>query len=116
MEGYAMTESIIGAAEVIRLRLDISSLLRQRVLEAVQRVLEEELSEALGTGRYERSQGRLGYRNGHETPTLPLIPPSLRSLRVNKSDSLGSVVVPMACWRRHSERFSREGSIFQPSP
>jgi transposase-like protein len=67
MEGYAMTESIIGAAEVIRLRLDISSLLRQRVLEAVQRVLEEELSEALGTGRYERSQGRLGYRNGHET-------------------------------------------------
>ena len=30
-------------------------------------VLEEELREALGTSRYERSDERLGYRNGHET-------------------------------------------------
>ena len=61
-----MKEGTTGAAEVIRLRQDISSLLRCRVLEAVELTLEEELSEALGIGRYERSQARLGYRNGHE--------------------------------------------------
>jgi transposase-like protein len=52
---------------VIRLRQNIQDLLRQRVLEAVQTVLEEELSEVLGTSRYERSDERRGYRNGHET-------------------------------------------------
>lgn len=41
--------------------------MRRRVLDAVQTVLEEELSEALGTSRYERSEARRGYRNGHET-------------------------------------------------
>jgi len=30
-------------------------------------VLEQELSEALGTACYERSEGRRGYRNGHGT-------------------------------------------------
>jgi transposase-like protein len=52
---------------VIRLRENISTLLRRRVLEAVQEVLDEELAQALGTGRYERSEERRGYRNGHET-------------------------------------------------
>jgi len=55
---------------VIRLRQDIQGLLRCKVLEAVQAVLEEELSEALGTSRYERSEGRRGYRNGHESRRL----------------------------------------------
>ncbi len=67
MEGYAMNEGTTQGAEVIRLRQDIGDLLRRRVLEAVQMVLEEELSEALGSGRYERSEERRGYRNGHET-------------------------------------------------
>ena len=62
-----MTKGTTGQAEVIRLRQDISCLLRRRVLEAVESVLEEELAQALGTGRYERSEERRGYRNGHET-------------------------------------------------
>jgi transposase-like protein len=67
MEGYAMSKGNMVAADVIRLRQNIQDLLRRRVLEAVQTVLEEELSEALGTGRYERSEARQGYRNGHDT-------------------------------------------------
>lgn len=62
-----MRKGSTGEADVIRLRESISSLLRRKVLEAVELVLEEELSEALGTGRYERSEERRGYRNGHET-------------------------------------------------
>jgi transposase-like protein len=62
-----MSEGTTGEADVIRLRQDISTLLRRRVLEAVQEVLDEELAQALGTGRYERSEERRGYRNGHET-------------------------------------------------
>jgi len=62
-----MKEGTTSEAEIIRLRQDVSSLFRRRILEAVELVLEEELSEALGTKRYERSEERLGYRNGHET-------------------------------------------------
>ncbi len=62
-----MSKGTTGEADVIRLRQNIQDLLRRRVLEAVQTVLEEELREALGTSRYERSDERLGYRNGHET-------------------------------------------------
>ena len=50
MEGYAVSKGTTGEADVIRLRQNIQELLRQRVLEAVQSVLEEELREALGTG------------------------------------------------------------------
>jgi hypothetical protein len=46
MEGYAMKDGTTGEADVIRLRQDISSLLRRRVLEAVEQTLEEELTEA----------------------------------------------------------------------
>ncbi|MFQ5891153.1 MAG: IS256 family transposase [Gemmatimonadota bacterium] len=56
-----------GEADVIRLRQNISELLHRKVLEAIETVLEEELTEALGSGRYERSDERRGYRNGHET-------------------------------------------------
>lgn len=51
---------------MIHLRESIQGLLRRRVLEAVEAVLEEELAEAVGGDRYERSPGRQGYRNGHE--------------------------------------------------
>ena len=61
-----MSKDTTGGADVIRLRRNVQDLLRRRVLEAVPTVLEEELSEALGTGRYERSEARHGYRNGHE--------------------------------------------------
>ena len=59
MEGYAKMKGTTGQAEVIRLRQDISCLLRRRVLEAVESVLEEELAHALGTGRYERSEDQV---------------------------------------------------------
>jgi len=62
-----MSENTATAADVIELRQNIQDLLRRRVLEVVQAVLEEELSEALGTERYERSTTRQGYRNGHES-------------------------------------------------
>ena len=61
-----MTKHITERAEIIRLRANIGQQLRRRVLEAVELVLEEELAEALGTSRYERSEDRAGYRNGHK--------------------------------------------------
>lgn len=61
-----MSKGTTQEAEVIRLRQNIGELLRRRVLEAVESVLEEELTEVLGSGRYERSEERRGYRNGHE--------------------------------------------------
>ncbi len=54
-----MSKITTGEADVIRLRQNIRDLLRRRVLEAVQTVLEEELSEALGTGRYVVAQARI---------------------------------------------------------
>jgi len=62
-----MKEGTTGAADVVRLREDVSTLLLRRVLEAVKTVLEEEFAEALGPCRYERSEERRDYRNGHET-------------------------------------------------
>jgi putative transposase len=59
-----MLKGTTGEADVLRLRQEIGSLLRRRVLEAVELVLEEELSEALGRARYERSEERRGYRHG----------------------------------------------------
>ena len=52
--------------DVVQLRQDIRSVLHQRLREAVEIVLEEELSAALGSGWYERTEGRRGYRNGSE--------------------------------------------------
>jgi transposase-like protein len=61
-----MSEGTTGEAEVIRLRQSIETQMRRRILEAIEVVLEEELTEALGTGRYERGEDRRGVRNGHE--------------------------------------------------
>ncbi len=52
--------------DVVQLRQDIRSVLHQRLREAVEIVVEEELSAALGSGWYERTEGRRGYRNGSE--------------------------------------------------
>ncbi len=54
----------ITTADVIRLRQDVQSLLRRRILEAIEVVLEEEVAQALGVGRHERGEQRQGYRNG----------------------------------------------------
>ncbi len=61
-----MSEGTTGGAEVIRLRQSIETQMRRRILEAIEVVLEEELTVALGTGRYERGDARRGYRNGHQ--------------------------------------------------
>ena len=61
-----MSKDSTGEADGIRLRQNVQDRLRRRVLEAVQLVVEEELSAMLGSDRYERSQTRQGYRNGHE--------------------------------------------------
>ena len=62
-----MSKTTTGEAEVLRLRQSIQTQMRRRILEAIELVLEEELTEALGTGRYERGEARRGYRNGHQT-------------------------------------------------
>ena len=62
-----MSEGTTSEAEVIRLRRNIETQMRRRILEAIELVLEEELTGALGTGRYERGAARRGYRNGHQT-------------------------------------------------
>ncbi len=62
-----MSNATTGEAEVLRLRQSIETQMRRRILEAIELVLEEEPTEALGTGRYERGDARLGYRNGHQT-------------------------------------------------
>ena len=55
------TESVSEYREFVELKL------RQRVLETIEIVIEEELSQALGCVAYERSEQRRGYRNGVET-------------------------------------------------
>ena len=54
----------MSTADVIQLRQDVKSLLQRRVLEAIECVLEEEVEQALGVVRHERSDERRGYRNG----------------------------------------------------
>ena len=55
------SESVSEYREFIELRL------RNRVLEAIEIVIDEELDQALGCRAYERSEQRRGYRNGVET-------------------------------------------------
>ena len=57
-------------SQVVEFRQEIENRLRLRVLEALEDVLEEELEEALGCPRYERSSIRRGYRNGRERRRL----------------------------------------------
>ncbi len=44
--------------EVVEFRRDVQMLLRTRIREAIQITLQEELTEALGSARYERNGGR----------------------------------------------------------
>ncbi len=74
--------------QVIQLREDIRSILQRRLREAVEIVLEEELSAALGSGWYERSEGRRGYRNGSEERQVTTTAGSQR-LRVPRGRLVG---------------------------
>lgn len=59
-----MGKSTSHQVEAARFRQDIRSLLQSQVRKAIEITLEEELAEALGCGRYERSGERVGFRNG----------------------------------------------------
>jgi hypothetical protein len=63
-----MSKATTSEAEVLRLRQSVQALLRRRVLEAVELVLEEELTEALGTARYAREAIPRRRRNMAFTP------------------------------------------------
>ena len=82
----------ITPEEVVQLRQDIRSLLGQRVRDAIEIVLEEELSAALGSDWYERTQHRRGYRNGTEERqvTTAMGPQKLRIPRARVSRPDGS--------------------------
>jgi putative transposase len=61
-----MSNGSTGEVRVVEFRRDMQELLRNRVREAIQITLEEELAEALGCGRYERNGSRQGYRHGSQ--------------------------------------------------
>src|SRR2546427_4065358 len=65
-----MQETTTKDAEVVQFRLDIRRLLQARMRETVEKVLEEELSAALGAPWYERVDERCGYRNGVEERSI----------------------------------------------
>ncbi len=69
-EGYAVKKVTTTEDQVARFRLDIQERIRLRIREAIEVVVQEELAEALGSGRYERSDQRRGYRNGFEVRTV----------------------------------------------
>jgi transposase-like protein len=49
---------------VLQFRQDLETQLRQQVREAIETVLEGELTAALGSARHERTERRQGYRHG----------------------------------------------------
>jgi putative transposase len=71
-EGVTMAEGngsgLAGVAQAVL--LDDPGFLRGVVERALQAILEEEMTAHLGAARYERGEGRTGYRNGHKPRTL----------------------------------------------
>ena len=57
-------------SEIVQFRQAVQTKLRQRVREAIETVLDEELAAALGCEAYQRCEGRRGYRNGSEQRPL----------------------------------------------
>ncbi len=55
----------VEVAEVKNVLEEQKDFLVPMVQEAMQAVLEMEMEETLGAGRYERAEGRVGYRSGH---------------------------------------------------
>ena len=58
----------VGLAQAVL--LDDPDFLRGIVERTVQTILDEEMTAHLGAGRYERGEGRTGYRNGYKPRTL----------------------------------------------
>ena len=69
-----MTKTIAIAQEVPFLGGDwfdpLEAGVRRRIRSFIEGMLEEELAAALGRGRYDRSPGAAGYRNGHRDRQL----------------------------------------------
>ncbi|MGH2613969.1 MAG: IS256 family transposase, partial [Thermomicrobiales bacterium] len=63
-----MVRGLVAAAQAAL--LDDPAFLRGLVQDAVQAVLEAEMAAHLGAGRYERTAGRTGHRNGYKPRTL----------------------------------------------
>lgn len=61
-----MADSTTSCAGVVSIWDEVRQLLRRRMLEAIELLLDEELTAGLGCGPYERSGERCGYRNGSE--------------------------------------------------
>lgn len=61
-----MDKSTTRKGEVVGFRVDVRELIRRRVRDAIEVVLQEELGAALGSQPYERTPARHGYRNGIE--------------------------------------------------
>ena len=64
-----MSANIVSVDEE-SLRNDIKNLVRKTVEETLNALLDEETSELVGAGRYERTAGREAYRSGHYTRRL----------------------------------------------
>lgn len=65
-----MQEVTTTKDEAVRFRQDIHDRIRRKTREAIEAVLEEELTAALGSQAYERSDDRRGYRNGVQVRTI----------------------------------------------
>lgn len=65
-----MQEVTTTKDDAVRFRQDIYDKIRCRTREVIETVLEEELTAALGSGSYERSDDRRGYRNGVQVRTM----------------------------------------------
>ena len=65
-----MQEVTTTKDEAVRFRQDIHDRIRRKTREAIETVLEEELTAALGSQAYERSDDRRGYRNGVQVRTI----------------------------------------------
>lgn len=55
-----------GACPWLAESRDLTGAIRGRIDEVIELILQEELEARLGAGRYERAEGRRGYRNGTE--------------------------------------------------
>jgi transposase-like protein len=61
------SKSTTTAGDVLSFRQDIEQMLRGRIRNAIEALLDEELDAVLGCARHERSDERRGYRNGAHT-------------------------------------------------
>jgi putative transposase len=65
-----MQDSSTALTTILQFRQDIQARLRERVREAIEATLDEELAAALGSARHERTVVRRGYRHGAITRTV----------------------------------------------